>query len=304
MSSLYPSERDTLEVVTALHAFIERTAILFFVGVVACDTILHLIGDNRLQNFVSWKEHVWSIDLPRFTSRIRLPAYTGRLSFKAILKAVSLLAFGVAIGLEFIALPYSEKIDELTQSERDDSRKQTTRSLIFASGANRDAKTARADTEKLRSENLKLQMDVLRLRERLADRHLSAEQQLTVTGKLRRFSRQRCFVMWYAGNGEASGLANDIMMALSGPDGAGWDTDSAAGEEMDRAISGILVELRDNAVETDRTAATALVSALRAERLEISGPVPAREVLTLMGVHPENNRNPPDPIKITIGRKP
>jgi hypothetical protein len=152
------------------------------------------------------------------------------------------------------------------------------------------------EAARLTSENLKL-------REKMADRHLSEGQRGTVAAKLRRFSGQRIFVMPYSGNGEAVGVANDIMLTL-GQQGAGWDADLAQAQEMSRAVSGILVEIRDNARESDRAAANALVSALRAERLDISGPLPAEEVTTLMNVRPENRRNPPDPIKMTIGRKP
>jgi hypothetical protein len=72
--------------------------------------------------------------------RIRLPAYRGRLGIRPLLKAHSLIWFAVAIGLEILALPYSEKIDELTNLELADSRKQTVKSLKFATEANERSK--------------------------------------------------------------------------------------------------------------------------------------------------------------------
>ncbi len=201
MLSLYPSERDTLEVVTAIHAFIERVAILVFIGVVACDVVLHLIGDkSESDKLVSWNEHVWNIDLRGFTKRLRLPQYTGRLSSRAILKVVSLIAFGVAIGLEFIALPYSERIDELTRLEQDDSRRQTIRSVLFASEANRKAKSAELETARLYALT--------------APRRLSPEEQAAVTNSCRRFAGRIVLIDTYVADTEAMALADQIFSVL------------------------------------------------------------------------------------------
>jgi hypothetical protein len=176
---VYPPGSDTLEVARTVHSFIEWSAILSFVAVVACDVILHLIGDNkRLETFVRWKQREWSFDVRGRIWTAKLPKYEGRLSAKALLKVLSLLGFGVAIGLEFVALPYSDRIDELSRAEIDQAGKQTIKALTFAISANREAKLAGERAAKLERENLLLH-------EQIDPRRLSGAQRSRMLNSLR-----------------------------------------------------------------------------------------------------------------------
>ena len=53
---------DTLEATKAVHSFLESWALGVFLGVVACDVLLHLIGDSSALNWrVSWSARTWNI---------------------------------------------------------------------------------------------------------------------------------------------------------------------------------------------------------------------------------------------------
>ena len=140
----------------------------------------------------------------------------------------------------------------------------------------------------------------VKIEEKLAPRRLAVEQQRQIAGCLQRFAGQRVNLFAYTGDQEVIGIANDIIAALRGPQGASWIVSIISGQEAGRGVAGILVEIRPDADGASRLAAASLVSSLRAERLSVSGPQ-ALVWMPGMGVGQED---PNAPIRITIGRKP
>jgi hypothetical protein len=140
----------------------------------------------------------------------------------------------------------------------------------------------------------------VKIEEKLAPRHLTAEQQHNITTKLQRFAGQRINVFVYAGDAEITGIANEIINALGPSGGAGWILNISSGNEASRAVPGILVEVRPEADVSSLAAASFLATALRNERLVVFGPQlglgPSGMVV---GVIDEKTQ-----ITVTIGKKP
>jgi hypothetical protein len=164
--------------------------------------------------------------------------------------------------------------------------------------------------EALRKKNLVLQAEVLKLREKLADRHLTREQQRTIASKLRRFSGQKVDILVFALDSEAKGIAEDILDALKPPDGAGWNVTTKAGRdgppaimasapEFGSTVPGIGIEIQKDANPTSMAAGRALLRALTDERL-------SAEQIPVLGRYTvyEGAIDSQVKIKIIIGRKP
>ncbi|MBZ5502708.1 MAG: hypothetical protein LAN59_10790 [Acidobacteriia bacterium] len=144
---------------------------------------------------------------------------------------------------------------------------------------------------------------VLKLREKLANRRLTAEQQREIASKLHAFAGQMVNVNPYAGDTEGIGLAEDIAAAL-GPKGAGWVVSYLAIQPTQTTVSGILVEVAPNATDTIKDAAKAIVAAIGAERLDISGPQNFPGVRTYAAFGVTGRIDFSIPISITVGKKP
>src|SRR5216683_3183998 len=133
---------------------------------------------------------------------------------------------------------------------------------------------AKAQSDAMEQENLKLQKQVLELREKLADRRLTPEQKAVVSKKLATFSGTKITFFVYSGDPEIFGIAQDIIDALAkpAPTGASWIVTSEPGQELNRAVKGILIEYKEGADAREIAAATSLAEVLVANHLLISGP--------------------------------
>jgi hypothetical protein len=223
----------------------------------------------------------------------------------------SLLVFGLGFtGAALVAFGVAGEFREHIKAGKIESdMREATRQLVAlvqgdakerASANERQTAQLRKDAEILKGNNLALEAEVLKLREEMADRHLTRDQQRTVANKLRRYAGHKIAVYMYSGDPEILGIAQDIASALGGPNGAGW-TVTASREQATRPIPGILVELRGGTT-VDQDAAKALVSALKDQRLSIEGPqsVGGFEAHATFGGNADNSA----PIVMTIGKKP
>jgi hypothetical protein len=147
----------------------------------------------------------------------------------------------------------------------------------------------------------KAERALLELQERNKPRQISGEQARQIIAKLKEFSGLKVNLFAYAGDEEIVRIANQIILILRAPNGAGWLLFSASGNELGRAVSGILVEIKTDADPQSQAAAVALVSALKGAGLECEGP----EIAASIGIAGMTS-GPIDPaavIKITIGKK-
>ena len=166
---------DTLEAVEVIHSFLERWALGFFAGVVICDVLLQFLEESKkLVWDVGWRQHELEMKVCGRVWRARWPAYSDAISLKRILKKISLLGFGIAILLEIIALPYSERIDALSNQELTSAQKQIAASLENAAGANERARTS--------------DLSRVQLEKRLAPRTLDEKDRTSIANSLRRFT--------------------------------------------------------------------------------------------------------------------
>lgn len=167
----------------------------------------------------------------------------------------------------------------------------------------RDVKIAdaRQDTARLTKENLTLQSDVLKLREKMADRHLTPEQQGNVALKLRPFAGTRINFFAMGGDSEILALAEEILKVLADPNpSTKWAVTVGAGQDSSIFSSGILVQVAPDADAPTRNAAAALMEALRAERLTVLGPLPPTAGAIMGNV----SSDPLAKIRIVIAKKP
>jgi hypothetical protein len=142
----------------------------------------------------------------------------------------------------------------------------------------------------------------LKLEEKMADRHLTLNQQKAIADKLRQFAGQILNVLAYNSDGEIIGITNDILAAITmRPGSAGWLVTVVPGQEMNRAVRGILIEYKEGADVHTIAAGTALAEALRAQNLAVSGPVPLmKNVMQMTG----GTMNKDAQLQVVIGKKP
>ena len=237
----------------------------------------------------------------------------------------TLLIFGLGfLGAVLVAIGVAGEFQIHTKAGKiETDMRDTTRKLVSivegeAGKANERARKAKERAQKLENENLKL-------RERLAPRHLTPKQQRLVASKLRQFSGQRINMFSYAGDDEVAGITRDIGSALAGKNGAGWVLASATGQELNRSALGVIVETspelmsalsvpknipnrdRDEARTVQRVA-VALVKALRSVCIDAEGPTPGplgNRTPSLSSISLQAFKGDTDPkakIKITIAR--
>jgi hypothetical protein len=220
-------EWDTLETVEAIHSFVERWALGFFAGVVICDLLLHFLEESKKMVWaVGWPEHTLKINVRQRMWTAKWPAYSDTISLKRLLKKISWLGFATAILLEIIALPYSERIDDLSKQELTNSQKQAAASFQKSVEANEYAGIANVSAGKANERASKDEKEAARLEkeaegERLARVKLEALIQprdlrdpSTLTDACRPFHGHKVQVMTYLMDSEAWWLAQQIIMAL------------------------------------------------------------------------------------------
>jgi hypothetical protein len=237
----------------------------------------------------------------------------------------SVLIFGLGfLGAGLVAIGVAGEFQIHTKAGKiETDMRDTTRKLVSivegeAGKANERARKAKERAQKLENENLKL-------RERLAPRHLMPEHQRLVANRLRRFSGQRVNMFSYAGDDEVAGITRDIRSALSGKHGAGWIITSATGQELDRAGLGVIVEIapevaaalsvptnipnteRDEARKVQKVAED-LVKVLCSVSIDVQGPTPGPvgnrtpSFSSLSRQAFKGDEDPKAKIKITIAR--
>jgi len=161
--------------------------------------------------------------------------------------------------------------------------------------ARKNAEQIKLEAEELRKQNLVLQTDVLKLQEKLADRHLSPEQQKSISAKLSKYAPLPVMFALYSADGEMERIASDIRGALPST----WMVGYRRGSSSEGGFSGIRVELAKDATLDENSIASELVTAFKSERLTVSGPVTIRDAAFIGGESVITAR-----IRITIGRKP
>jgi hypothetical protein len=138
----------------------------------------------------------------------------------------------------------------------------------------------------------------VKIEEKLAYRHLNDEQREHVWAKLEAFAGQKVNLFALGSDPERLAIGSDIASALHR---GGWIIYGFAETMANRPLlSGIVVEVNDDASESAREAAKSLVLALRAEQLIVIGPQPPERVYHATLGAPDLTV----PITITIGSKP
>lgn len=140
----------------------------------------------------------------------------------------------------------------------------------------------------------------VKIEEKLAPRRLSPEQVRQVANALRPFAGVHVNLFAPTGDVEIVRIANDVLAALMGPNGAHWTVTVSTGQEFGRTVSGILVELAADADETSKSAARAFVLALQTQRLVTTGPVPPTSRGPMVGPIQFDQQAK---ITITVGQK-
>jgi hypothetical protein len=157
-----------------------------------------------------------------------------------------------------------------------------------ASNAEKEAGQARKEAEALRQSNLLLQSEILKVQERMADRHLSAAQRARIIPALLKFARETANLMPRLDKPEAVGFSRELLGLLTKD--ALWDVKETGGlmgreNPEDR---GIVVDVsREGAPRR----AQALVDTLNAVGIKArlnrrSGAFPVDGVLIIVGSKP------------------
>jgi hypothetical protein len=137
-----------------------------------------------------------------------------------LLERIGLVCFGIAVLTEICAYPYSRRNDEL-------SAEASTRSGREIARLNEAAKREELESQKLRQENLALQDEVLKLRERMAERHFSAAQRARVAASLLPFAGESASFLPRYDKPEAMGFSRELFDLLSKD--AHWDIKETGG---------------------------------------------------------------------------
>jgi hypothetical protein len=135
-----------------------------------------------------------------------------------------------------------------------------------------ERKLRRINTEierEAQQESDRLNLEILRLRVKLADRSLTEDQQASIANNLREFRGTRINVFAIGGSSEALTFARDIVIALNK---AEWVVSFGVGLDSGVLFSGVIVELVDGMPFVERVAATTLIGALGAEGVTGIGP--------------------------------
>lgn len=136
----------------------------------------------------------------------------------------------------------------------------------------------------------------------LAPRSLSSLQVSHLADDLRRFQGQKVQVVLAPNDPEVVMLWNQLHTALGAETGAGLAMNVLVGQEGGRAIEGILVEFDQASSKVIESSAHALVEALRAQGLEVLGPLRSQfGALSVMATG--GTRDPGAQLKVSIGRK-
>jgi|SRR5580658_4154301 hypothetical protein len=154
----------------------------------------------------------------------------------------------------------------------------------FVAGAGVIVTSLRLDTEH-RLEIAQIRLETAKIEKEFAPRRLAPDQLAKIANAVRPFAGEHINIDTYR-DVEPWFIADRIHIALTGMQGfsgAGWVGNVIAVTELDRAISGILIELTPKADSRARDAAEQLAVALRAENLVVIGPKPIWPALRMEG---------------------
>lgn len=161
------------------------------------------------------------------------------------------------------------------------------KAVADAAAANERSQTLEVEAAQQRGRAANAERELLEIRERLAPRRLTAEQQQMIVKKLRPFAPQQFDISATSTDLEVVQIRNQVIAVLSE---AGWSLGSLTGWGLGLAVSGILIEIIPTSEGSARTAAQELAAALRTENLAVNGPVEAVQRFTA-------------PIRLTFGPK-
>lgn len=221
----------------------------------------------------------------------------------------NLITFGIYVGLLILSGLFTVLLFRSSNRVQDAIRADALLKIEAVKEAGKEAQRLSEEkiaelnrgTEELKNKNLLLEAEVLKLREKMADRHLTSVQQSTLAGKLKPFAGVRATIYVYSGESEIATFARELIAPLADPKGAAWKV-SVALESPRRPIPGVLIEYRTTANEAARGAAAVLASELSREGIAAVGPQPigATEAHIVVGGRDDSEA----PIIITVGKKP
>jgi hypothetical protein len=141
---------------------------------------------------------------------------------------------------------------------------------------------------------------LLKLQERTEYRHLTADQQRTVSNKMKEFSGTDFIVVIYQSENDAQSLGDEIKRALEGPSGAGWNSIAGLGIGSGAPETGVVIKVKTDATAMTLTIGQKLASALRQEG--VFAPPAVR--VSKNASAPLNTAAQESPIFVMIERKP
>lgn len=200
--------REALEVAQAIHSLLENWSIDVFLAVVAMDVFLHLTEDTAT---LEWRA-AWN----GFSIRgFRVAAYNGRVSLRAIVKTLSLIGFGAAIALEFVAIPYGERVDKLTGEDAVRSQRQVASAFVMAANSNKEAGEAKERAATAEDRAVQANLELAKLK---TPRTLDSVEQMEMVSALRPFAKTQ-FMLAVDPLPESINLLNTLAAILTS---AGW----------------------------------------------------------------------------------
>ncbi|HEV2201205.1 MAG TPA: hypothetical protein VGR73_15415 [Bryobacteraceae bacterium] len=186
--------------------------------------------------------------------------------------------------------------------------------------AQKDAETAKKDGEQLKKDNLVLEAELLKLRLRIADRHLTREQKSRISQKLcevssgelplpSRPANTAVQLELYDSDNEIASFAQDIAEAIpsvcqrQNRPGIGWGT-AISNSQATIGFSGVQVILRTGASARDMLFTSTIVPLLVAEGAQTVGPMAEPRRGTVISGGGQTFLGTGAFIVIAIGKKP
>jgi len=142
------------------------------------------------------------------------------------------------------------------------------------------------EAEEIRSTNFVLQTKLIELEGKQLPRRLSDEQAKRIVDKLRQFKGTRVDFIAYMKDDESLNFANDILHSLNA---SGWVYVQENRGFLFGIISGVIVDVADNADSRLKNAASALVSSLQSEDVAVKS---------------SNDSTYTNKVMVTVGKKP
>jgi hypothetical protein len=240
---------------------------------------------------------------------LRLPHWHHRMKMFELLVAIGCGGELIADGGIFF---FSRRLETLSNLEIAELRKSADEARLQAGSANKQASDAidrasqntkeaerlREFAENERLERVKLEsvvanaeretavakLELAKLQERMADRHLSPKQQSVIANKLCQFGGLNVEIGMYNADGEINGLAKDIAGALPVLCGKtlGWAV-SISPSQVTEGFSGMQIFVYQGASSRVRAFASALYEALKSEGLQVGEPMPPPRFGSIMG---------------------